>query len=90
MDLYTLNQRETLYRYLDDGWLKPDNNTAENAIRPLALGRKNWLFYPGPQSGPHQLTLGVTFPNVNLSYHPFGRIKDGLVGRLYWVLLEHF
>jgi len=40
---YALNQREALYRYLDDGWLKPDNNTAENAIRPLALGRKNWL-----------------------------------------------
>jgi transposase len=41
---YALNQREALYRYLDDGRLKPDNNTAENAIRPLALGRKNWLF----------------------------------------------
>lgn len=41
---YALNQRESLYRYLDDGRLKPDNNTAENAIRPLALGRKNWLF----------------------------------------------
>ena len=36
---YALNQREALYRYLDNGWLKPDNNTAENAIRPLALGR---------------------------------------------------
>ncbi len=33
-----------LCRYLDDGRLKPDNNTAENAIRPLALGRKNWMF----------------------------------------------
>jgi transposase len=41
---YALNQREALYRYLEDGRLKPDNNTAENAIRPLALGRKNWLF----------------------------------------------
>ena len=41
---YALNQRLALYRYLEDGWLKPDNNTAENAIRPLALGRKNWLF----------------------------------------------
>ena len=41
---YALNQREALYCYLDDGRLKPDNNTAENAIRPLALGRKNWLF----------------------------------------------
>ena len=41
---YALNQREALCRYLDDGRLKADNNTAENAIRPLALGRKNWLF----------------------------------------------
>jgi transposase len=41
---YALNQRQALYRYLDDGRLKPDNNTSENAIRPLALGRKNWLF----------------------------------------------
>jgi transposase len=41
---YALNQRLALYRYLEDGRLKPDNNLAENAIRPLALGRKNWLF----------------------------------------------
>lgn len=41
---YALNQRNALSRYFDDGRLKPDNNTAENAIRPLALGRKNWLF----------------------------------------------
>jgi hypothetical protein len=33
-----------LYRYIEDGRLRPDNNIAENAIRPLALGRKNWLF----------------------------------------------
>ncbi len=41
---YALNQRQALYRYLDDGRLKLDNNTAENAIPPLALDRKNWLF----------------------------------------------
>ena len=41
---YALNQRQALCRYLDDGRLKPDNNISENAIRPLALGRKNWLF----------------------------------------------
>ena len=41
---YALNQRQALYRYLEDGRLKPDNNIAENAIRPLALGRKNGLF----------------------------------------------
>ena len=36
---YVLNQREALRRFLDDGRLEPDNNTAENAIRPLAIGR---------------------------------------------------
>jgi hypothetical protein len=41
---YALNQRGALHRYLEDGRLRPDNNIAENAIRPLALGRKNWLF----------------------------------------------
>lgn len=41
---YTLNQRKALCRYLDNGQLKPDNNTADNAILPLALGRKNWMF----------------------------------------------
>lgn len=48
---YALNQRLALQRYLDDGRLKPDNNTAENAIRPLALGRKNWLFAGSDRGG---------------------------------------
>jgi hypothetical protein len=38
-------------RYLEDGRLKPDNNVAENAIRPLALGRKNWLFAGSERGG---------------------------------------
>jgi len=48
---YALNQRYALMRYLEDGRLKPDNNTAENAIRPLALGRKNWLFAGSERGG---------------------------------------
>ena len=48
---YTLNQRNALMRYLEDGRLKPDNNVAENAIRPLALGRKNWLFAGSERGG---------------------------------------
>ena len=36
---YVLNQRDALERFLEDGRLEADNNTAENAIRPLALGR---------------------------------------------------
>ena len=41
---YTLNQWDRLKRYVDDGRLTPDNNLAENAIRPFVVGRKNWLF----------------------------------------------
>jgi len=35
---------EALTRYAGDGRLEISNNAAENAIRPVALGRKNWLF----------------------------------------------
>jgi transposase len=45
---YTLGQWERLTVYLRDGRLRPDNNRAENAIRPFVLGRKNWLFAATP------------------------------------------
>jgi transposase len=41
---YTYNIYHKLTRYHLDGKLKMDNNLGENAIRPIALGRKNWLF----------------------------------------------
>ena len=45
---YTLTFWTRLIRYIDDGLLRPDNNLAENAIRPFVLGRKNWLFSAHP------------------------------------------
>jgi transposase len=48
---YALNQRKALERYLEDGRLRPDNNLAENAMRPVALGRKNWLFTGSERGG---------------------------------------
>lgn len=41
---YALNQWDALIRYVEDGRLQIDNNRVENAIRPFAVGRKNWLF----------------------------------------------
>jgi len=41
---YYLARKGYLRRYIDDGRLEIDNNLIENAIRPLALGRKNYLF----------------------------------------------
>jgi len=46
---YTLGQWGRLVRYLEDGRLRPDNNLAENAIRPFVVGRKNWLFSGHPR-----------------------------------------
>ena len=46
---YTVKRWNNLVRYLDDGRLRPDNNIAENAIRPFVVGRKNWLFSGHPR-----------------------------------------
>jgi transposase len=46
---YTLGQWHRLVRYVEDGKLHPDNNLAENAIRPFVIGRKNWLFSGIPE-----------------------------------------
>ena len=39
-----LHEKPNLYTFLEDGNMPIDNNRAENAIRPFAVGRKNWLF----------------------------------------------
>lgn len=46
---YSLNQWPRLEVYLENGNLRPDNNLAENAIRPFAVGRRNWLFSGSPR-----------------------------------------
>lgn len=48
---YTLRRWPALTRYLDDGRYPIDNNAVENAIRPIALGRKNWLFTGSETAG---------------------------------------
>ena len=48
---YTLRRWPALARYADDGAFPIDNNPIENAIRPIALGRKNWLFAGSETAG---------------------------------------
>lgn len=48
---YTLRRWAALARYVDDGAHPIDNNPIENAIRPIALGRKNWLFTGSETAG---------------------------------------
>jgi len=45
---YALSQWGKVMNYLEHPDLTPDNNSAENAIRPFVLGRKNWLFSGSP------------------------------------------
>jgi transposase len=48
---YALSRWAALTRYRDDGRLEIDNNTAERALRAVALGRKNWLFAGSDEGG---------------------------------------
>jgi transposase len=49
---YTLNMWPKLRRCFDYAEVELSNNLAENSMRPVALGRKNWLHVGSPQSGP--------------------------------------
>ncbi len=49
--LYSLRRWTTLTRYLDNCALPIDNNWVENRIRPLALGRSNWLIAGSTRAG---------------------------------------
>ncbi len=48
---YALNNWNALIRYLDDGDLDIDNNEAEQALRGIAIGRRNWLFLGSDRGG---------------------------------------
>jgi hypothetical protein len=49
---YTLNQWEKLHRVFDHGEVELSNNLTENSMRPVALGRKNWLHVGSKEAGP--------------------------------------
>ena len=49
---YALGQWSRLEEYLSDGRIEIDNNWCEGAMRPWAVGRKNWLHIGSPEAGP--------------------------------------
>ena len=54
---YALGQWPRLTVFLENGLVAPDNNAAENSIRPFAVGRKNWLFSGHPNGADASATL---------------------------------
>ena len=60
---YTLSLWPQLLRFRDDGRLEIDNNLVENAVRPTALGKKNWLFIGHPDAGDRSAILYTLLEN---------------------------
>ena len=77
---YLHNQREALGRYLLDGRLKPDNNGAENQLRVVAVGRKNWLFAGSLEGARRAALLYTLAQGCKLAgVEPFRYFKDVLL-----------
>ena len=54
---YTLNQWEEVLTYIDHGQVEIDNNGSERDVRPVAIGRKNYLFVGSPEAGDRSAIL---------------------------------
>ena len=68
---------ELARRYLDDGNVPIDNNAVENSIRPLAVGRKNWLFVGSQQAGECAAVMLSLIESAKLNGHdPWAYLKD--------------
>ena len=76
---YTLNQWPTLERFLEHGEVEIDNNLVENAIRPTAIGKKNWLFFGSEEAGARSAVMYTLMENCRLhGVEPHAYLKDVL------------
>ena len=70
---------EALTRYLDDGDMPIDNNWVENRIRPIALGRQNWLFAGSLRAGKRAAAVMSLIHPAKLNGHdPYAYMRDEL------------
>lgn len=76
---YTLKRQAALRRYLDAGRYPIDNNPVENAIRPIALGRKNWLFTGSARAGERAAAIMSLLATAKANGHdPHAWLRDVL------------
>ena len=74
---YTLKPWDALVRYLDNGRIPIDNNHVENRIRPIAIGRANWLFAGSLRAGQRAAAAMSLIKSAKLNGHdPFAYLKD--------------
>ena len=68
-----------LVRYIDDGDLPIDNNWVENQIRPIAIGRNNWLFAGSLRAGQRAAAVMSLVHSARMNGHdPYAYLKDVL------------
>lgn len=76
---YTLSLMPGLEVYVEDGKIEIDNNLVENAIRPTALGKKNWLFVGDAEAGDRGAILYTVVESCRRrGIDPFAYLKDVL------------
>ncbi|HEU4709228.1 MAG TPA: IS66 family transposase, partial [Methylophilaceae bacterium] len=76
---YALKRWEALVRYTGSGLLPIDNNAVENVIRPIALGRKNWLFAGTERAGKREAAIQSLLATAKLNgIEPTAWLKDTL------------
>lgn len=76
---YTLAQMPGLAVYLEDGRIEIDNNLVENAIRPTALGKKNWLFIGEAEAGDRSAIIYTVIESCRRrGIDPFAYLRDVL------------
>jgi transposase len=66
---YSRRRWQALARYLDDGRLPIDNNWVENQIRPIALGRSNWLFAGSLRAGKRAAAVMSLLHSARINGH---------------------
>lgn len=76
---YAANHWQALTRFLEDGRLPLDNNAAERALRPIAVGRKNWLFAGSVRGGEAAAIVLSFIESAKLhGLNPFQYLRDVL------------
>lgn len=76
---HTLKRWPALMRYVGHGHLPIDNNPVENAIRPIALGKKNWLFTGSERAGRRAAAVQSLLATAKLNgLEPYAWLKDTL------------
>lgn len=76
---YSLSNWNKLCKYTEQGFISIDNNLAENSLRPVALGRKNWLFIGSEDSGQVFSVLGSLAASCKrLGIEPYDYFRDVL------------